>query len=76
MGIKPEYVGASSARKLCGIKVPRGEKAKEVVLKNILDNTPDFSIQYTKHGNPKPGSFDKADSYIVAKAGFLGYRET
>jgi len=33
-------------------------------------------IEYTKFGNPKPGSFDKADSYIVAKAGFLGYRET
>ena len=29
--IKPEYISATSARKLCGIKVPRGEKAKEIV---------------------------------------------
>ena len=75
MGIIPEYVGASSARKLCGIKVPRGEKAKEVVLKNILDNTPDFSIQYTKHGNPKPGSYDRADSLVVARAGYKLWKE-
>jgi len=75
MGIEPEYVGASSARKLCGIKIPRGEKAKEVVLKNILDNTPNFSIQYTKHGNPKPGSYDRADSLVVAKAGYKLWKE-
>ena len=36
--IKPEYIAATSARKLCGIKIPRGEKAKAVVLKYLLDN--------------------------------------
>ena len=36
--IKPEYLAATSARKLCGIRVPRGEKAKAVVLKFLLDN--------------------------------------
>ena len=30
--IEPQYVGATTARKLCGIKVPRGQKAKQVVL--------------------------------------------
>ena len=73
--IEPEYIGASSARKLCGIKVQRGQKAKEVVLKEILDNTPDFSIQYTKHGNPKPGSYDRADSLVIAKAGYKLWKE-
>ena len=52
--IKPKFVGASSARKQAGIKVPRGQKAKQVVLQHLLDNEPAFKIEYTKHGNPKP----------------------
>ena len=69
--IKPEYVAATSARKLCGIKVPRGQKAKAVVLKFLLDNEPGFVIDYTSHGNPKPESYDRADSLIIAKAGVI-----
>jgi hypothetical protein len=67
--MEPEYVGASSARKLCGIKVERGKKAKEVVLQHILDTEPKFKISYTSHGNPKPGSYDMSDAIIVARAG-------
>ena len=67
---EPEYVAATSARKLCGIKIPRGEKAKPVVLKFLLDNEPTFVVEYTKFGNPKPKYYDMADSIIVAKAGF------
>ena len=69
--IKPEYIAATSARKLCGIKIPRGEKAKPVVLKFLLDNEPGFVIDYTRHGNPKPESYDRADSLIIAKAGVI-----
>ena len=69
-GREPTYIAATSARKLCGIKVPKGEKAKPVVLQFVLDNEPKFMIEYTKHGNPKPNSFDKADSWVIAKAGF------
>ena len=68
--IRPEYVGASAARKQCGIKVPRGQKAKQVVLQHLLENEPAFNIEYTKHGNPKPESYDRADAIIIAKAGF------
>ena len=68
--IRPEFVGASSARKLAGIKVPRGKKAKQVVLQYLLDNEPAFKIQYTKNGNPKPESYDRADAIIVALAGY------
>jgi len=67
----PEYLAATSARKLCGIKVPRGQKAKAVVLKFLLDNEPSFVIDYTRNGNPKPESYDKADSLIIAKAGVI-----
>ena len=69
--IEPEYLAATSARKLCGIKIPKGEKAKPVVLQYVLDNEPTFVVEYTKHGNPKPDSFDRADSWVIAKAGFL-----
>ena len=67
--IEPKYIAATSARKHCGIKVKRGEKSKEVVLQYLLDNEPAFKIEYTKHGNPKPGSYDKADAIVIAKAG-------
>ena len=67
---EPEYIAATSARKLCGIKVPKGQKAKEVVLNFLLDNEPSFSISYTKFGNPKPDSYDRDDSLGVARAGY------
>ena len=72
--IEPSYLAATSARKLCGIKIPKGQKAKPVVLQYVLDNEPTFVVEYTKHGNPKPDSFDKADSWVMAKAGF--YQKT
>ena len=75
-GIQPEYIAATSARKLCGIKVSRGQKAKQVVLKFLLDNEPSFVIDYTRNGNPKPESYDKADSIVIAKAGVICERKS
>ena len=69
--IEPEYLAATSARKQCGIIVPRGFKAKEIVLNYVLDNVPEVIIEYTKHGNPKPQCYDMADSWVVAYAGWL-----
>ena len=68
--IKPEYIGATQARKLCGIKVPRGKKAKQVVLEHLLKTEKAFKVEYTRHGNPKPESFDRADAIVIAKAGY------
>ena len=73
--IEPEFIGASTARKTVGIRVPRGEKAKKVVLKHLLDNEPTFKIQYTSQGNPKPESYDRADAIIIARAGDIIERE-
>jgi Holliday junction resolvasome RuvABC endonuclease subunit len=70
-GGEPNYVGASSARKAVGIKVPRGQKAKVVVMNFVLDNVGDFDVEYTRYGNPKAGYADRADSYVVARAGWL-----
>ena len=68
--MQPEYIGASQARKLCDIKVPKGEKAKLVVLEHLLETEESFSVEYTKSGNPKPESFDRADAIVIAKAGY------
>ena len=69
--MQPEFIAATSARKKCGITVPKGVKAKQVVIQYVLDNVPSVLIEYTKHGNPKPHCFDKADSWVIAYAGYL-----
>ena len=69
--VEPQYLAATSARKTCGITVPRGTKAKQVVIQHILDNVPEIQIEYTKQNNVKPHCYDKADSWIIAKAGLI-----
>ena len=65
-GLEPEYVSATTARKAVGIRVPRGTKAKDVVLENVKNNIPNFKYELTKAGNPKPGTHDRADSIVIA----------
>ena len=65
---EPQMIAATSARKLAGVGVKRGENAKEKVLEFILDKYPQITIKYTKHGNPKPGMYDMCDSIIIALA--------
>jgi Holliday junction resolvasome RuvABC endonuclease subunit len=65
----PFYFTAQQARKALDIKVPRGHRAKEEVIKWLLDKAPSFSVEYTKFGNPKPKYFDIADAIVIAKAG-------
>ena len=38
--------------------------------KHILKNEKAFKIEYTRNGNPKPESYDRADAIVVAKAGW------
>jgi len=73
--IEPQYISASSARKRAGIKVPRGTKAKQVVLEHLIKTEPAFKIEYTTYGNPKPETYDRADAIIIAKAGFAIEKE-
>ena len=72
--IEPEYIAATSARKKAGITVPKGVKGKDAVMKYVVDNVPDVLIEYTKHNNPKPHCFDKADSWVIARAGWLTWQ--
>ena len=73
---KPEMIAATTARKQAGIAIKRGDNAKQKVLQFIIDKYPDIEIQYTKHGNPKPGTLDMCDSIIIALAGDKIVRET
>jgi len=67
--IRPNYIGATQARGKCGIKVPKGKKAKPVVLEHIMKTEEKFVVEYTRYGNPKPESYDRADAIVIAKAG-------
>ena len=73
--LEPEMIAATSARKQAGVGIKRGDNAKEKVLQFVLDNYPDIKIEYTKHGNPKPGTLDMCDSIIIALAGDKLVRE-
>ena len=68
-------LAATSARKTAGVGIKRGDNAKEKVLQFIIDNYPKIVIEYTKHGNPKPGTLDMCDSIIIALAGDKIVRE-
>ena len=72
--LEPGYVAATSARKKCGITIPKGSKAKQVVMQYVIDNIPGVPITYTKNDNPKPHCYDMADSSVVAKAGWLDWQ--
>ena len=70
LGNPPTLVGATTARSRCGIKVPRGTKAKQVVMMFCASQYDNFIMEYTRHGNPKPGLDDEADAIIVALSHF------
>jgi|15BtaG_2_1085339.scaffolds.fasta_scaffold00008_22 hypothetical protein len=73
--IKPEHLAAGSARKSAGITIKRGMKAKKIVIAHLIDTEPDFEVEYTIHGNPRPREFDRADSLVIAKAGLVNVNE-
>jgi hypothetical protein len=70
-GIDPEYIAAVSARKEIGLSVPKGKRGKDVVMEHMLDKEPWFVVEYGRTGKIKPYFYDMADSFVIAKAGFL-----
>ena len=61
---------ANKARGLVDLKIKRGDNTKLKVIEWVSDKYPkEFIVEYTRHGNPKPGTDDKADSIVVANAG-------
>jgi hypothetical protein len=75
-GTAPTLIQANKARGLCGIKIKRGEKAKEKVIAWAKETYPDsFDYELTRYGNPKPGTDDMADAIVVANAGLKIFNE-
>jgi len=67
----PVLVPSRSARSKCGIKIKRGENTKKKVIEWVAARFPkDFIFELTRHGNPKPGTDDMADSIVVALSHF------
>jgi Holliday junction resolvasome RuvABC endonuclease subunit len=79
-GITPEFITASQARTACGVgKRDKSVNIKQHILNFLLDSEPNFCYDITKHGNPVPGTYDRADSLVIAKAGVrchLGKKQT
>ena len=72
LDINPELIAANRARSLNGIKVKRGEKTKKIVIDWVAKKYPkDFIFELTRHGNPKLGTDDRADSVVIARAGII-----
>ena len=70
-GMLPTLVPSRSARSKCGIKIPRGENTKKKIIEWVEQKYPkDFIVELTRHGNPKPGTDDMADSIVVALSHF------
>ena len=44
------------------------------VIQYVIDNIPGVPITYTKNDNPKPHCYDMADSWVIAKAGWLDWQ--
>ena len=68
--IEAVLMSPAKARGLVGLKIKRGENTKQKVIEYIERAFPnDFKYTLTRHGNPKPGTDDRADAVVIAWAG-------
>ena len=66
----PDLLQANKARGLVGLKIKRGDNTKLKVIEWVSKKyQQEFIVEYTRHGNPKPGTDDKADAVVIALAG-------
>tara|TARA_R100000030_G_scaffold47826_2_gene36112 strand:+ start:2043 stop:2555 length:513 start_codon:yes stop_codon:yes gene_type:complete len=69
-GLPASLIQANKARGLVELKIKRGDNTKLKVIEWVSKKYPkDFIVEYTRHGNPKPGTDDKADAIVIANAG-------
>ena len=76
-GFNAQTIPARVCRSLNEIKIPRGSNTKKLIIDWVSAKYPkDFKYELTRHGNPKPGTDDKADAVVVALAGLKKYKES
>ncbi len=70
LGQQASLLSPAKARGLVGLKIKRGENTKQKVIEHVTRSFPnDFEYELTRHGNPKPGTDDRADAIVIAWAG-------
>jgi Tfp pilus assembly protein PilX len=65
-------VNVRTARNKLGIKIPKGTKqneTKKYIIEYVQNNHAEFIYSVTAHGNPVPGTDDKADAVVIALYG-------
>jgi len=71
--MEAELINPNSARATLGIKVPRGiptKDKKNFIIERMSEKFgDDFTYNVTRHGNPQPGTDDRADALVIALAG-------
>ncbi|MEK6882434.1 MAG: hypothetical protein AABY22_22630 [Nanoarchaeota archaeon] len=75
LSIKPVFILAPHARKVCGMIVTKQEKKrigiKPIVMNHVISLLgSQFEITRTRTGSVKSTTYDRADSYILALAGY------
>jgi len=74
----PKMVNVRSARNKLGIKIPKGTKkgdTKKYIIEYVQVNHQEFTYNLTAHGNPTPGTDDRADAIVVALYGLTTLAE-
>jgi hypothetical protein len=70
---EPKMVSVRSARSKLGIKIPKGtaqKDSKKFIIEYVSKNHPEFQYNLTVHGNPQPGTDDRADAIVIALSTF------
>ena len=66
----PIMINPRSARSKLGIKIPKGQNAKKIIIEWVTNEYKEqFKYNMTRHGNPQPGTDDRADAIVVALGG-------
>lgn len=67
-----EHIAPVTAKKLVGLKVPKGGDKKTIAIEFARSSCAMFPYELKKGGKtPKDGVADMADAYVIARAGFL-----
>lgn len=73
-GVRIEHIHPSTVKSIMrkeGLVVPKGGDKKVLTLDFVSRRWPGFTVDRNRKGNPQPWCFDRADSLIVARAGYL-----
>jgi hypothetical protein len=76
MGVPPEFVASTTARKSCGIKTQQVKKIGIPVKQQVFEwartgPLKDREFELTRTGSFKPWNYDEVDAYVIARAGLV-----